>query len=415
MFGFIIVLIFLGVTSDIFAMESSDSSSNKKNMRFSTPDLKNTIEHKKTTLRSSTPNVNSKINENNNRLSLSKADVVQIERKEYERAHSADTNKPTLGQKSHKMTSSNPEKKLSKKNSSDDSSSASSQPSSVKSSPRRPSKEHFLMSSIKDLTTIKKHTNLNVIVGEALVRAAAEDDFSKINDLLYPDLNFTDENGRTPLAITVQKGNSEICRLLLEQKNIDVNQADKNYRTPLLISAQSGNVEICRLLLEQKNIDVNKADKYNNTPLHHACLHQQYAIVKLFLNDFRINSSLKNEEGDLANQLLVETFENIKALKLFFFMRSRLDLVVDKEVKELRLECASEKSDSINQSIIVIQKSIAEDHEKQTEDRTIPEMVDSPINDDFIRNMIIYRLAAFKKEIKELQKIEIVINNPDTI
>ncbi len=44
--------------------------------------------------------------------------------------------------------------------------------------------------------------------------------------MLHPDVNVSDENGRTLLIITIQKGNNRIIRELLATDNIDVNKVD---------------------------------------------------------------------------------------------------------------------------------------------------------------------------------------------
>jgi hypothetical protein len=236
----------------------------------------------------------------------------------------------------------------------------------------------------KTLKNIKKYfaeaDDYQEIMGQGLLVAARENSLSKIRDILYPNLNVIDEEGKTPLIIVIQNGKADTVRELLEGPGIDV----------------------------------NKADMEGNTPLHHAVLQGNDEITKLLLYDPRVNSLLKNRENHFAHQFLDNWHhQNLQELKLLFFSRSRLDAVVEKEIMVL-LMCAHERSDSINQSILFIKDRITQDHEKQKEDRAIPEMVKSPINDDFIRKMLLYRLAC-TQDTDESHKIKIIINNFDTI
>ncbi len=52
------------------------------------------------------------------------------------------------------------------------------------------------------------------------------------------NVKLKDENGRTPLLLTVEKEYTEIVELLLRQQNIDVNLVDKDGRTPLLLAVE---------------------------------------------------------------------------------------------------------------------------------------------------------------------------------
>jgi len=61
---------------------------------------------------------------------------------------------------------------------------------------------------------------------------------------------------QTPLSLAAQKGNTEVCRLLLE-KGADTEAIDSSTWTPLHHAVNGGFLDTCRLLVESKaHIDV---------------------------------------------------------------------------------------------------------------------------------------------------------------
>lgn len=239
-------------------------------------------------------------------------------------------------------------------------------------------------SSKKVLKKIKKHfeesDNYQDLIGQGLLVAVTEKDIAKVRAILHPSPNVGDEEGRTPLIIAVQKGS----------------------------------VDIVRELLAVKNIDVNEADIWGNTPLHHAVLYGRDEIIKLLLYDPRVNSLRKNKENYFANHFIEHWHHvNLKELKLLFFSRSRLDAVVEEEVMALQKMFLHEEDNRINESIFLIQNRIAEDHERQKQDRELPTADKSPINHEFIKKMIQYRLATCGQNVNDQHRIKIIINKQD--
>ena len=56
---------------------------------------------------------------------------------------------------------------------------------------------------------------------------------------------------QTPLSLAAQKGNTEVCRLLLE-KGADTEAIDSSTWTPLHHAVNGGFLDTCRLLVESK-------------------------------------------------------------------------------------------------------------------------------------------------------------------
>lgn len=199
------------------------------------------------------------------------------------------------------------------------------------------------------------------IIGQSLLAAVTENSLLKTVSILSPNVNITGDDGKTPLVITIQKNN----------------------------------IYIAQELLGQKNVDVNKADIWGNTPLHHAALKRNSTIIKLLLYDHRVNAACKNIDNFFAHDFIVDWLcHNIEELRLLFFVRYQLDLLVDKEVLMLRTDCVNRINERIDLSTRAIKDCVVNECEKQKGDCTLSELVQSPINYDFIKKMITYRLTS---------------------
>ena len=85
------------------------------------------------------------------------------------------------------------------------------------------------------------------------------------------EINAYDQNGHTPLHITVMCEEPELCRLLCERGDVDV---DKGYKyggkTSLHFAAYHGRMECMRILLDVGKANVDAKDNRSNTSLHYA-------------------------------------------------------------------------------------------------------------------------------------------------
>ncbi len=71
--------------------------------------------------------------------------------------------------------------------------------------------------------------------------------------------------------------------------------------------------------------------------MHHAVLKQNDAVIRLLLYDPRVNPLLKNIDGFFAHQFIDDRSpQKLLELNSLFFIRSRLDIVVDEETSTLR-------------------------------------------------------------------------------
>lgn len=151
------------------------------------------------------------------------------------------------------------------------------------------------------------------------------------------NINYTDENGFTPLNIAIESGDMELTKFLITnganvnslmqdgvsligyaiaQNNMDLlqilieNGANVNYTngdswadTPLKTASRLGLDNVVRILLT-RNVDINAVDMNGNTALHTAALNSQLSVVKLLLEK-NPNLDIQNKVGNTALHLAV--------------------------------------------------------------------------------------------------------------
>lgn len=59
-----------------------------------------------------------------------------------------------------------------------------------------------------------------------------------------------------------------------------------------------------KILLKREDINTNVTDNIGNTPLMWACAYGYTDIVRFLLADKRVNRSVENEDGRLANEVI---------------------------------------------------------------------------------------------------------------
>lgn len=151
------------------------------------------------------------------------------------------------------------------------------------------------------------------------------------------NINYSDDDGFTPLNIAIESGDMELTKFLITnganvnslmqdgvsligyaiaQNNMDLlqilieNGANVNYtggdswaNTPLQTASRLGLDNVVRILLT-RNADINAVDMNGNTALHTAALNSQLSIVKLLLEK-NPNLDIQNKVGNTALHLAV--------------------------------------------------------------------------------------------------------------
>lgn len=88
--------------------------------------------------------------------------------------------------------------------------------------------------------------------------------------------------GFTPLHKAASKGQTDICKLLIE-KGADIHAIDNSHRTPLHLASSNGHIGVTKLLIG-KGADIYKRDRDGGTNLHIAALGGHPKMIKLFID-----------------------------------------------------------------------------------------------------------------------------------
>jgi ankyrin repeat protein len=99
------------------------------------------------------------------------------------------------------------------------------------------------------------------------------------------------------LILAIRCWDLERVKLLIEE-GADVNYKEQNARTPLFWAIECDHMDICRLLIDH-GADVNSLNNNGTTPLMWASLNRRLGIIKLLLI-CGANVHLKNINGHCA-------------------------------------------------------------------------------------------------------------------
>jgi len=211
--------------------------------------------------------------------------------------------------------------------------------------------------------------------------------------------NYQEQEKKKLLALMKANNTADVLYCLQP----DVNIADEEGKTPLIIAIQNRNEDIINALLLRKNTDLNQADKLGNTPLHHAVFKQNDRLIQILLYNPYVNSLFKNKNNYFAHQFIDDQSpEKLVTLKSLFFVRARLDSVVDKRISDLRGNLKN--TTLLGEAIAAIKNEIAQDADKQG-DEALPEKIQLPTDVEFIKKVI------FSRVVKNITSQETEIRN----
>ena len=129
-----------------------------------------------------------------------------------------------------------------------------------------------------------------------------EIEHAKRNDPKF-DINLGDKDNWSLLMYAVHYGRKELVKYLLSDPGINVNDKTALNNTVLYFCVQ---VSILKLLLSRKDLDVNIQNKWRDTELYWLCYGGYEALVKEYLLDARINTSIRNKYGETARDYALE-------------------------------------------------------------------------------------------------------------
>ncbi|SPN96533.1 uncharacterized protein DNG_00059 [Cephalotrichum gorgonifer] len=112
-----------------------------------------------------------------------------------------------------------------------------------------------------------------------------------------------------PLFVAARYGSVGMVRLLLETEGVSpdwmastVQDGLALFTTPLAMAARNGHVEVVRLLLDEPTVDPQRCDSDRQNGISYAVSSHSEAMVKLFLQDPRINI---NRAGPFGENILL--------------------------------------------------------------------------------------------------------------
>ena len=131
------------------------------------------------------------------------------------------------------------------------------------------------------------------------------------------NVNATDQNGRTPLYLAVEKVHTEIAQQLIKAKDIDLNATNSAGYTPLHWAALYGHTEIA-LALIKNGAKVNATDQEGNTPLHLAA-QKRYTEIALALIENNADVNATNDKGETPLHWAIQYGQTQTALAIIHY------------------------------------------------------------------------------------------------
>jgi hypothetical protein len=164
----------------------------------------------------------------------------------------------------------------------------------------------------------------------SLFDADAKNEYNLVKQIIDEkkvDINYTNEDGETPLIVASQLGHLHICELLISS-GADVKSVDKYKQTALHWASLKGHLSICELLISN-GADVNYVDEYGRIPLHLASENNHFLVCKLLIRS-GADVNRKNNDGETPIILTM----NYKIIKLLIENGADTKINIDTDIAD---------------------------------------------------------------------------------
>ena len=123
------------------------------------------------------------------------------------------------------------------------------------------------------------------------------------NERCSPSIvNMQDNKNQTALLLAIKNSDPAIVRILLDYPGIDVNLKDKKGMTPLHEAIERESPEIVEMVLANPTTKMDVTNRDGMTVVFYACWKCNLDVLKLLVNDKRMETSILNEPyGGLDN------------------------------------------------------------------------------------------------------------------
>lgn len=149
-----------------------------------------------------------------------------------------------------------------------------------------------------DIFNKKKHTPIHLAVMESSKQC--------VKELLESSINIKDDDGDTPLALAIIKGDTHIIDLLLNHQNIDLSKTNNNGFSAFHMAALRDDPETVKKILQLKPaiVDIQKIDGF--CALHLAALNDNLNVAKTLIEKGKAKLNIKTINGSTPLMLAAQ-------------------------------------------------------------------------------------------------------------
>lgn len=100
-----------------------------------------------------------------------------------------------------------------------------------------------------------------------------------------PSISKQSQTGISPMSLAIDLDTTEVLKLILNSKpNVDLNFNSRKLQSPLHEAVMAGKEEVCRMLLNNKNISIDRLDDLRLPPIYYAIHTKNYKIMQLLID-----------------------------------------------------------------------------------------------------------------------------------